>query len=241
MQAYHRTSRPCFAASETGRHDVQIFLLEPVQECKEEQIMQVPVLQIIEIFRYHMPVLYVALRLRPPSKESVDVPNMQVVVGALFWNFGLTHWTPAAGYTYWAHAQGLVLAQISSSEIAALAQKPYLSGAESRHEPWSCRELGNPPTCCQVPAERDMCAYGCICVAAVAAPRPIFIPRGVFALRVDVFVLTVRNVSAHPSRWCCRSHFSLRACVHFLLRVIDVAVVTVVVVLLLRSHGVASR
>ena len=74
-------------------------------------------------------------------------------------------------------------------------------------------------------------------------PRPdrFSSPRGVFALRVDVFVLAVRNVSAHPSRWCCRSHFSLRACVHFLLRVIDVAVVIVVVVLLLRSHGGASR
>ena len=100
---------------------------------------------------------------------------MQVVVGALFWNFGSTHWTPAAGYTYWAHAQGLVLAEISSSEIVALAQKPYLSSAESRHGPWSCRELGNPPTCCQVPAERDMCEYGCICVTAVAALRPLFI------------------------------------------------------------------
>ena len=145
VEAHHRTSRPCFAASETGRHDVQIFLLEPVQKCTEEQIMQVPVLQIIEIFRNHRSVLYVAFRLRSPSKESVDVPNMQIVVGALFWNFGLTHWTPAAGYTYLAHAQGLVLAQISSSEIVALAQKPYLSGAESRHGPWSCRELSNPP------------------------------------------------------------------------------------------------
>ena len=70
---------------------------------------------------------------------------MQVVVRALFLKFGLTHWTPAAGYTYWAHAQGLVLAEISSPEIVALAQKPYLSLAESRHGPWSCRELGNPP------------------------------------------------------------------------------------------------
>ena len=66
VQAHHRTSRPCFAASETGRHDVQIFLLEPVQDCTEEQIMQVPVLQIIEIFRNHMPVLYVVFRLRRP-------------------------------------------------------------------------------------------------------------------------------------------------------------------------------
>ena len=145
VQAHHRTSRPCFAVLETGRHDVQIFLLEPGQERTEEQIMQVPVLQIIEIFRNHMPVLYVAFRLRPPSKESVEVPNMQVVVGAMFWNCGLTHWTPAAGYTYWAHAPGLVVAHISSSEIVALAQKPYLSSAESRHGPWSCRELGNPP------------------------------------------------------------------------------------------------
>ena len=88
----------------------QIFLLETVQDCTEEQIMQVPVLQIIEICRNHMPVLYVAFRFRPPSKKSTQVPNMQVVVGALFLNFGLTHWTPAAGYTYWAHAQGLVLA-----------------------------------------------------------------------------------------------------------------------------------
>ena len=136
--------RPCFAASETGCHDVKILLLEPVQECTEEQIMQVPVLQIIEIFRNHMPVLYVALRIRPLFKESVEVPNIQVVVGALFWNFGSTHRTPAPGYTYWAHAQGLVLAQISSSEIVALAQKLNLSGTESRHEPWSCREPGNP-------------------------------------------------------------------------------------------------
>ena len=102
----------------------QICLLEPVQDCTEEHIMQVPVFQVIEICRNHMPVLYVAFRLRPPSKESVEVPNMQVVVSALFWNFGLTHWTPAAGYTYWAHAQGLVVAEISSSEIVALAQKP---------------------------------------------------------------------------------------------------------------------
>ena len=113
------------------------------QECTEEQIMQVPVLQIIEICRNHMPVLYVAFRLRSP--RTVEVPNMQVVVGALFLNFGLTHWMPAAGYTYWAHAQGLVLAEISSLEIVALVQKTYLSSAESRHGSWSCRELGNPP------------------------------------------------------------------------------------------------
>ena len=136
----------------------------------------------------------------PPSKESVEVPNMQVVVGALFWNFGSTHW-PAAGYTYWAHAQGLVLAQITSSEIVALAQKPYLSGAESRHEPWSCRELGNPPACCQVPAERDMCAYGCICVAAVATPRPLFMTS---------WCLRATGRRFRPRREeCLRSSFSL--------------------------------
>ena len=152
----------------------QIFLLESVQDCTEEQIMQVPILQIIEICRNHLPVLYVAFRLRPPSKESVEVPNMQVVVGGLFWNFGSIHWTPAAGHTYWAHAQGLALAAISSSEVVALAQKPKLSSTESRHGPWSCREFGNPLNCCQVPVERDMCAYECICVATVAAPRPFF-------------------------------------------------------------------
>ena len=81
-----------------------------------------PSLQIIEILRNHIPVVYVAFRPRPPSKESVEVPSMQVVVGALFWNFGFTHWMPAAGYTYLAYAQGLVLAEISSSEIVALAQ-----------------------------------------------------------------------------------------------------------------------
>ena len=104
----------------------QIFLIEPVQDGTEEQIMQVPVLQIIEVCRNHMPVLYVAFRLRPPSKESVEVPNMQVVVGALFWNFGSIHWTPAAGYTYWAHAEGLVLAENSSSEIVSLGAKTLL-------------------------------------------------------------------------------------------------------------------
>ena len=209
VQAHLRTSRPCFAVSETGRHDVQSFLLEPVQECTEEQIMQVPVLQIIEICRNHMPVLYVAFRLRPPSKESVEVPNMQVVVGALFWNFVLTHWTPAAGYTNWAHAQGLVLAEISSSEIVALAQKPYLSGAESSHGPWSCRELGNLPACCQVPAERDKCAYGCICVAAVAAPRPLFITS--WYLRA-----TCRRFRPRREE-CLRSSFSLVLPLSFLI------------------------
>ena len=165
---------------------------------------------------------------------------MHVVVGALFLNFGLTHLTPAAGYTYWAHAQGLVFAKISSSEIVALAQKPYLSGAESRHGPWSCRELGNSLHCCQVPAERDMCACGCICVAAVAAPRPLFMTS--WCLRATGRRFRPRREECLSlARWCCRSHFSLRACVHFLLRVIDVAVVTVEVVLLLRSHGGAYR
>ena len=42
---------------------------------------------------------------------------MQVVDGALFWNFGSTHWTPAAGYTYWAHAQGLVLADYGQRTV----------------------------------------------------------------------------------------------------------------------------
>ena len=53
-------------------------------------------------------------------------------------------------------------------------RNPIYQSLNSRHGPWSCRELGNPPPCCQVPAERDMCAYGCICVAAVATPRPLF-------------------------------------------------------------------
>ena len=178
---------------------------------------------------------------------SVEVPSIQVVVGALFWNFGSTHWMPAAGYTSWAHAQGLVLAEISSSEIVALAQKPYLSGTESRHGPWSCRELGNPPSCCQVPAERDMCTCGCICVTAVAMPRPLFMTSWCLRATCRRFrphreeCLSLSLSLAHPSRWCCRSHFSLRACVHFLLRVIDVAVVTVEVVLLLRSHRGAYR
>ena len=71
---------------------------------------------------------------------------MQVVVGALFWNFGSTHWTPAAGYTYWAHDQGLVVAEISSSEIVALAQKPYLSSTE--FAPWALELSGawQPPS-----------------------------------------------------------------------------------------------
>ena len=165
---------------------------------------------------------------------------MQVVVGALFLNFGLTHWTPAAGYTYWAHAQGLVLAEISSSEIVALAQKPYLSSTESRHGPWSCRELGNPLNCCQVPAERDMCAYGCICVAAVAAPRPLFMTSWCVRATCRRF-RPRREECLSLAHGCCRSHFSLRACVHSLLRVIDVAVVTVEVLLLSRSHRGAYR
>ena len=160
---------------------------------------------------------------------------MQVVVGALFWNSGSTHWTPAAGYAYWAHAQGLVLA-----EIVALAQKPYLSSTQSRDGPWSCRELGNPLNCCQVPAERVMCAYGCICVAAAAAPRPLFITS--WCLRATCRRFRPRREECLSlARWCCRSHFSLRACVHSLLRVIDVAAVTVEVVLLLRSHRGAYR
>ena len=125
----------------------------------------------------------------------MEVPNIQVVVGALFWNFGLTHWTPAAGYTYWAHAQGLVLAEISSSEIVALAQKPYLSGAE--------------PTCCQVPAERDMCAYKCICVAAVAAPRPLFMTS--WCLRASGRCFRPRCEE------CLRSSFSLVLPLSFLI------------------------
>ena len=116
----------------------------------------------------------------------MEVPNIQVVVGALFWNFGLTHWTPAAGYTYWAHAQGLVLAEISSSEIVALAQKPYLSGAE--------------PTCCQVPAERDMCAYKCICVAAVAAPRPLFMTS--WCLRASGRCFSARDMAVTSLNHC---------------------------------------
>ena len=100
---------------------------------------------------------------------------MQVVAGALFWNFGSIHWTPAAGYTYWAHAQSLVLAEISSSEIVAWAQKPPIYQALNRAmSPGAVGSLATPQNCCQVPAERDMCAYGCICVAAVA-PRPLFI------------------------------------------------------------------
>ena len=105
-------------------------------------------------------------------------------------------------------------------------KKPYLSGAESRHEPWSCRELGNPLSC-QVPAERDMCAYGCIFVAAVAAPRPLFITS--WCLRATGRRFRPRreeclSLSLSLAHWCCRSHFSLGACVHFLLRAIDVAV-----------------
>ena len=143
VQAHHHTSRPCFAASETGRHDVQMFLLEPVQKCTEEQIMQVPVLQIIEKLRNHMTALYVAFSLRPPSKESVEVPNMQVVVGALFWNFGSTTGRPRRIH---------ILGTCSRSGVGrdqfvgdhGLGTETQLSGTESRHGPWSCRELGNP-------------------------------------------------------------------------------------------------
>ena len=62
-------------------------------------------------------------------------------------------------------------------------------------------------------------------------------PRGVFALRVEVFVLALRNVSLSLIGVAALiSHVVL-----FLLRVIDVAVVTVEVVLLLRSHRGAYR
>ena len=137
--------------------------------------MQVPVLQIIDIFRNHMPVLYVAFRLRPPSKESVEVPNMQVVVGALFWNFGFTHWMPAAGYTYWAQAQGLCWPRSVRRRSWPWHKNRIYQALNRAMGPGAVGSLATPPTCCQVPAERDMCAYGCICGAAAAAPRPLFI------------------------------------------------------------------
>ena len=88
-------------------------------------------------------------------------------------------------------------------------KNPIYQALNSRHEPWSCRELGNPPTCCQVPAERDMCAYGCICVAAVAAPRPLFITS--WCLRA-----TCRRVRPHREE-CLRSSFSLVLPLSFLI------------------------
>ena len=221
----------------------QIFLLEPVQDCTEEQIMQVPVLQIIEICRNHMPVLYVAFRLRRP-RSPWRFPTCKLSLVRCSGTSVSTHWTPAAGYTYWAHAQGLVFAENSSSEIVALAQKPTIYQALNRAMgPGAVGSLATPQNCCQVPAERDMCAYGCICVAAVAAPRPLFMtswclratgrrfrPRREECLSLSLSLIGVAALISH----CVLA--SIR-----LLRVIDVAVVTVEVVLLLRSHRGAYR
>ena len=117
---------------------------------------------------------------------------MQIVVGALFWNFGSTHWTRSVRRRSWPWHKNFTYQALNSS-----------------HGPWSCRELSNPPTCCRVPAERDMCAYGCICVVAVAAPRRLFITS--WCLRA-----TCRRFRPHREERL-RSSFSLVLPLSFLI------------------------
>ena len=151
----------------------QIFLLEPVQDCTEERIMQVPVLQIIEICRNHMPVLYVAFRLRRP-KSPWRFPTCKLSLV----RYPGTSVQPTGRPRRDTHTGHMLKVWCWPRSVRRRSwpwhKNPIYQALNSRHEPWSCRELGNHPTCCQVPAERDVCACGCICVAAVAAPRPLF-------------------------------------------------------------------
>ena len=120
-----------------------IFVLEPVQDCTEEQIMQVPVLQIIEILRNHMPVLYVAFRLRRPrSPWKFPTCKLSLVLCSG------TSVKPTGRPRRDTHTGRMLKVWCWPRSVSRRSwpwhKKPYLSGAESRDGPWSCRELGNP-------------------------------------------------------------------------------------------------
>ena len=219
----------------------QIFLLEPVQDCTEEQIMQVPVLQIIEICRNDTPVLYVAFRLRRPrSPWRFPTCKLSLV------RCSGTSVSPTGRLRRDTHTGHMLKVWCWPRSVRRRSwpwhRTPIYQALNRAMGPGAVASLATPPpkNCCQMPAERDMCAYGCICVAAAAAPRPLFMTA--WCLRATGRRFRPRREACLSlAHGCYRSHFSLRACVHFLLRVIDVAVVTVLVVLLLRSHGGAYR